>query len=101
MRIVASLFFGWPAILIFIALATIGAWRVRVKELTIALFFALGPSLYLIGAANWVQFMGLYILFSIGISIALVRKNKPVIARVLLTPIYCFYIWFGYMVASQ
>ena len=101
MPIVASLLFGWPAILAFTALATIGAWHVRVKELTIALFFALGPSLYLIGANNWVQFMGLYIPLSIGISIALVRKKKPVIARVLLVPIYCFYVWFGFMVAVQ
>ena len=101
MPIVAQLLFGWPAILIFTALATIGAWQVRVKELGFASFFALGPSLYLIGANNWIQFMGLYIPVSIGISIALVRNKKPMVARALLVPIYCFYIWFSYMVAAQ
>lgn len=101
MPVVASLLFGWPAILIFTTLATIGAWHVRVKESVLALFFSLGPSLYLIGANNWIRFMGLYILLSIGISTALIRKRKPVIARFLLVPIYCFYIWFGIMLAAQ
>lgn len=101
MPIIAQLFFGWPAIFIFMALATIGALRVRVGPIAIAFVFALGPSLYLFGANSWVRVIGLYIPLSLVISIALIRYRKPVVPRILLVPIYCFYIWLGYVVATQ
>ena len=101
MPIVVELFFGWPAIFIFMALATFGAWGVRVPPIVIAFFFALGPSFYLLGASNWIPVVALYILLSLLISIVLVRHRKPIIPRALLVPIYCFYIWLGYVVATQ
>src|SRR5690606_16988271 len=101
MPIVAELLFGWPAILIFMALATYGTWGVRVAPIVIAFFFALGPSYYLFGANNWIPVVALYIPLSLLVSIFLVRHRKPNIPRALLVPIYCFYIWLGYFVATQ
>src|SRR5690554_4516102 len=100
MPIVAELFFGWPAILIFMALATYGALGVRVAPIVIAIFFALGPSYYFLGANSWIPVVALYTPLSLLLSIVLIRRRKPNIPRALLVPIYCFYIWLGYFVAT-
>jgi hypothetical protein len=99
LQIVAQLFMGWPAIFIFMALATFGTWCVRVWPIALALVFALGPSLYIVGMNNLV--IGLYIPLSLVISLVLVWYRKPVVPRVLLVPVYCFYIALGYFVATQ
>lgn len=101
MQIVAQLIFGWPSIIIFIVVATIGVSLNSKKLVSIALVLSLGPSLYLIGASNWVQLVGLYIPLSLVISIVLIGHNRFLIPKVLMGPIYCFYIWFGYVIANQ
>jgi len=101
MPIIVQLFFGWPAIVIFVILATLGAWLPNSKITSSSIVFALGPSLYLIGGNNWVQLVGIYIPISLVVSIMLIRYGNYLLPKLLLVPIYCFHFWLAYVVQTQ
>jgi hypothetical protein len=101
MPIVVQLFFGWPAIGIFLTLATLGAWLPNNKAAAGSIVFALGPSLYLFGGNNWVQLVGIYIPISLVLSIVLIRYGNNLLPKLLLVPMYCFYVWLAYAVLTQ
>jgi len=101
MLLVLQLFFGWPAILLFIGLATVAAWISNQQMMIAAFVFSLGPSFYVVGWNSWIQLVGLYIPLSLVASIALIKYRKNLIPKLLLVPIYVFYSWLGYVVATQ
>jgi hypothetical protein len=101
MFLVLQLFFGWPAIGLFIGLATVAAWLSNQHMMIAAFVFSLGPSFYIVAGNGWIQLAGLYIPLSLGTSIALIKYRKNLIPKLLLVPMYVFYSWFGYVVATQ
>jgi hypothetical protein len=62
---------------------------------------AFGPSFYIATGKGWIQLAGLYIPLSLGASIAFIKYRKNLIPKLLLVPMYIFYSWFGYVVATQ
>ena len=101
MQLIAQLFFGWPAIVLFLVLATLAAWLPDEKIMLAALFLSLGPSLYIFGGTGWIQLLGIYIPLSLGVSILLIKYKKYLLPKVLLIPMYIFYILLGYAVYMQ
>lgn len=101
MQLVVQFIFGWPGILLFLGLASIAAWRANHKVMIAALFFSVGPSLYIIGGNGLVQLFGLYIPLSLGVSIPLIKHRQCLVPKILLIPMYSFYVWLGYAVVTQ
>ena len=101
MGLILVVLLGWPAIIMFLALATIGAWLPNQKMMIMALCFSLGPSLYIFWGNGWIQLLGVYIPLCLGISTLLIKHQKFLIPKLLLVPMYIFYTWFGYAVATQ
>ncbi|MEQ8314757.1 MAG: hypothetical protein RL839_04790 [Gammaproteobacteria bacterium] len=98
---VVQLIVGWPAIVLFVAMATLGAWRSSQRIVLAGLILSLGPSFYLLGGGYWIPLAGLYIPLSLSFSIMLIRNKNYLLPKVLLAPIYCFYAWLGYVVVTQ
>ncbi len=101
MRMIAVLFFGWPAIATFLAFVAVGAWHSNQKAMLIGLAFSICPSLYLIGYPGWVRLVGVLTPVFLFIAYRLVREKKTVLARALVVPIYCFYVWLANLVLTQ
>jgi hypothetical protein len=95
------LLMGWPAIIGFVLLASYGAWQNKAIPLAIASIWSLPNSIYLLTGNNWVQFAGIFIPVSLVISAVAVQLEKAWPARVLLLPIYGFYLWLGRVVLTQ
>ena len=101
MRMIPALFLGWPAIAIFLILATAGAWLSNQKAMLGGLVFSIGPSLYLIGYPSWVRLVGVLIPVCLFMAYILVREKKLLLARAIIVPIYCFYAWLANLVLTQ
>ena len=101
MQMFAVLFFGWPAIAIFLILVTAGAWLSNQKVMLVGLVFSIGPSLYLIGYPSWVRLVGVLIPVCLYMAYILIRAKKVLLARILIVPIYCFYAWLANLVLTQ
>ena len=101
MRMIAVFFFGWPAIAIFLILATAGAWLSNRKAMLGGLAFSIGPSLYLVGYPSWVRLVGVLVPIFLCVAYILVREKKLLFARIVLVPIYCFYVWLANLVLTQ
>ena len=99
--IILQFLFGWPAIIGFQLLATLGTWKPNWKLVLIALAWSLPSSLYLFGGNGWIQLAALYIPLSLGLSIYLLHKKQTVVPKLLLVPIYAVYSWLGYVVLTQ
>lgn len=93
--------FGWPGIILFVAIATGASWKKSYKLMSTALVLSLPSSLYLFGGNGWIQLVALYIPISIGASVILIKNNISTIPKLLLLPIYVFYAYLGYAVVSQ
>ena len=94
-------FFFWTAIILFITMATVAAWKGGHILMTTALVLSLPSSLYLFGGNGWIQFVALYIPMSLGVSIILVKKKDRLTPKLLLLPTYAFYAYLGYAVVTQ
>ncbi len=95
-----AILFGWPAILVSIALSIMGIVRGRPKWLVVAAFVALPFSLYLAGspAFGW---LGLSIpLLLAGASVAS-RYDQPMVAWSLLAPFVGVSGWLAIVVMTE
>lgn len=93
--------FGWPGIIIYNVLATIGAWKPDHRLTRAALIVALPSMLYLLGGNGWVQLMSLYILTSLLVSGHLIKRKQLLAPKLLLLPVYGFYLWLAIEVLTQ
>jgi hypothetical protein len=98
---IIQLLMGWPAIIGFTLLASYGAWKGKAVPLAIASIWSLPNSIYLLMANNWVQLAGIYIPLSLVISAVVVQSGKAWPARIVLLPVYGFYLWLGRVVLTQ
>lgn len=98
---ILPLLFGWPGIMIFILFATFAAWTSNIQFMVAALIFCLPNSFYLFGGNGWIQLAALYIPLSLGLSIYFIKIGKSLVPKILLGPVYGFYIYFGYSVLAQ
>lgn len=101
-----GIIFGWPGILVFLAITTIAIGRSDYKLLIAALILSLPSCLYLAGANNRFTLAAAYIPISLGISAYLMRKkinNKVnnLVPNLLILPVYLFYAHLGYLVYTQ
>lgn len=94
-------FLGWPAIVGFTVLATIGAWKPSKTLMATALAWCLPSAFYLFGGNGWIQVFALYMPISLGASIYFIDRKIRIVPKLLLVPIYGGYIWLGYAVLSQ
>ncbi|MCF6209994.1 MAG: hypothetical protein L3J88_04280 [Gammaproteobacteria bacterium] len=101
MDIVVVLFFGWPAIAIFLIIAAVGVLLRNSVFLIVALILSLPNCYYLLGANNWFQLMSIAIPAMLGFSAIAVKQKWFVISVAVLLPIYLFYGYFFYLVMSQ
>lgn len=101
MGIIVQLLFGWPAIVGFLAVATVAAWRPSKDLMVAALFWSVPNFFYLFGGNGWIRLVALYLPLSLGLSIFLLEKKLTVLPKLLLCPLYGFYAWLAYAVVSQ
>lgn len=99
--IIFQFLLGWPAIICFLLLATVGAWKPSKSLMTAALVWSLPSSLYLFGGNGWIQLAALYIPLSLGFSIFLIHRKQIVAPKLLLVPVYGIYTWLGSIVLNQ
>ena len=95
-----AIVFGWPAILLSIALSAVGIVRKRPRWLVVAAIVALPFSLYLAGtpAFGW---LGLSIpLLLAGASVAS-RYDRPIVAWSLLVPYVGGIGWLAIVVMTE
>jgi len=95
-----AIVFGWPAILVSIALSVMGIVRGRAKWLFAAAVIALPFSLYLAGspAFRWFGLVFPFLLVGAGISI---RHRRTRVAWFLLAPFVGVSGWLAILVMSQ
>lgn len=98
---IIQLLMGWLAIIGFNLLTSYGAWNGKAVPLAIASIWSLPNSIYLLMNNGWVQLAGTYIPLSLVISAVVVQLGKPWPARILLLPVYGFYLWLGRAVLTQ
>lgn len=98
---IVQFIFGWPAILLFMSIATLAAWRNSYVLMALALAVSLPSTLYLFGGNGWIQLVAFYIPISLGVSVVLIRKRIRLAPKLLLLPIYGFYAYLGYAVVAQ
>ena len=92
--------FGWPAVLIALALAVMGIVRNRPKWLIVAAIVVVPLSLYLVGTPRF-RWIALVIpVLLVGASIA-VRRSHNWLAWTLLVPFVGFFSWLAVMVMSE
>ena len=95
-----AIVFGWPAILVSIALSAMGIVRRKPKWLVVAAFIALPFSLYLAGSPLF-GWLGLTIpLLLVGASIASYHE-RPRVAWSLLAPFVGISGWLAILVISE
>jgi hypothetical protein len=85
--------FGWPGIVAFVCLATVAAWLCFPRLMLVAFALSLPNAYYLFGGNNWVHWMALYIPLSLFVSAVWLRRGQVLWPRMLLVPVYAFYIW--------
>ncbi len=98
---IQQLFFGLPGIVIFILSATLAAWLTNYALMVFALAWSLPSAFYLFMGNGWIQLAALYVPLSLALSIYLLKREKPLIPRLLLLPIYALYLFLGYSVLNQ
>ena len=99
--ILIQLLFGWPAIICFMALATIGAFKSNKKLMVVALIWSLPNTYFISGYNGWIQFAVLYLPISFGVSVYLVESKWNIVPKLLLIPAYAFYAALGLAVVNQ
>jgi hypothetical protein len=98
---IIQILMGWLAIIGFTLLASYGAWSRKAVPLAIASIWSLPNSIYLLMSNGWGQLAGIYIPLSLVISAVVVQLENPWPARILLLPVYGFYLWLGRVVLTQ
>lgn len=95
-----QLLFGWPAIIGFTVLATIGAWKPSKTLMATALAWCLPSAFYFFGGNGWIQIFALYMPISLGASIYFIDRKIRILPKLLLVPIYGVYVWLGLTVLN-
>ncbi len=92
--------FGWPAILVALALSVMGVVRRRSKWLVVAAIVIIPLSLYLAGTPRFSWIALVFPLLLIGASIA-VRRSHLWLAWTLFVPFVGFFGWLAVIVLSE